>query len=53
MRYAAAALRNLATDLWVMDCMAAADKDLIRILLRHCGIHDWQHAIVAPAQDAQ
>jgi len=35
-RYAASALRNLATDLWVMDCMAAADKDLVKVPLRKC-----------------
>lgn len=47
--YAARALRNLATDQWVMDCLAAADKDLVKVLLRHCDILNWQHALVSPA----
>jgi hypothetical protein len=47
--HAASALRNLATDLWVMDCMAAADKDLVKVLLRKCEILNWQHSIVSPA----
>jgi len=33
----------------VMDCMAAADKDLVKVLLRKCEILNWQHSIVSPA----
>jgi len=32
-----------------MDCMAAADKDLVKVLLRKCEILNWQHSIVSPA----
>ena len=32
--------------------MAAADKELIKVLLRKCEISGWQHAIVSPAMDA-
>eukprot|EP00960_Hanusia_phi_P066341 766377-Hanusia_phi.AAC.9 len=46
-QYAAAALRNLATDPVVVDMLHAKDKKLVLLLLTQCDVLEWHKNIIS------